>query len=156
MVCLRNISIDTLHKGDTEDDDDDDDDNDDNNNNNNNNMDLIYPQKWQHCLFMLKLLSTFRISLQRLLEFQNFQSAYTENRSFTHNKMVRKSQYNKQLGKRKSKLARRYNSKMQLCGIVTDKNNLILDLIGGKYSNDHFCSQMALTAKVPLLCPESH
>jgi hypothetical protein len=35
MVCLRNISVDTLHKGDTDDDDDDDDDNDDNNNNNN-------------------------------------------------------------------------------------------------------------------------
>jgi len=32
MVCLRNISVDILHKGDTEDDDDDD----DNNNNNNN------------------------------------------------------------------------------------------------------------------------
>jgi hypothetical protein len=32
MVCLRNISIDTLHKGETEDDDDN-----DNNNNNNNN-----------------------------------------------------------------------------------------------------------------------
>jgi hypothetical protein len=31
MVCLRNISVDTLHKGDTDDDDDDD----DNNNNNN-------------------------------------------------------------------------------------------------------------------------
>jgi hypothetical protein len=30
MVCLRNISVDTMHKGDTEDDDDD-----DNNNNNN-------------------------------------------------------------------------------------------------------------------------
>ena len=29
MVCLRNISVDTLHKGDNEDDDDD------NNNNNN-------------------------------------------------------------------------------------------------------------------------
>ena len=37
MVCLRNISVDTLHKGDTEDDDDDDDDDNDNNNNNNNN-----------------------------------------------------------------------------------------------------------------------
>jgi hypothetical protein len=37
MVCLRNISVDTPHKGDTEDDDDDDDDDDDNNNNNNNN-----------------------------------------------------------------------------------------------------------------------
>jgi hypothetical protein len=33
MVCLRNISADTLHKGDIEDDDD-------NNNNNNNNVDL--------------------------------------------------------------------------------------------------------------------
>ena len=32
MVCLRNISVDTLHKGDTEDDDDDDNDNDNNNN----------------------------------------------------------------------------------------------------------------------------
>jgi hypothetical protein len=31
MVCLRNISVDTLHKGDTED-------NNNNNNNNNNNM----------------------------------------------------------------------------------------------------------------------
>jgi hypothetical protein len=31
MVCLRNISVDTLHKGDI----DDDDDNDNNNNNNN-------------------------------------------------------------------------------------------------------------------------
>jgi hypothetical protein len=39
MVCLRNISVDTLCKGDTEDDDDNDnnDDDDDNNNNNNNN-----------------------------------------------------------------------------------------------------------------------
>ena len=34
MVCLRNICINTLHKG-----DDDDDDDDDNNNNNNNNND---------------------------------------------------------------------------------------------------------------------
>jgi hypothetical protein len=34
MVCLRNICINTLHKG--NDDDDDDDDDDDNNNNNNN------------------------------------------------------------------------------------------------------------------------
>jgi hypothetical protein len=32
MVCIRNICINTLHKGDN---DDDDDDNDDNNNNNN-------------------------------------------------------------------------------------------------------------------------
>jgi hypothetical protein len=35
MVCLRNISVDTLHKGDTEGDDDDD------NNNNNNNISII-------------------------------------------------------------------------------------------------------------------
>jgi hypothetical protein len=34
MVCLRNISVDTLHKGDAEDDDDDD------NNNNNNNINV--------------------------------------------------------------------------------------------------------------------
>ena len=45
MVCLRNICINTLHKGDDDDDDDDDDDNDnddddDNNNNNNNNNSL--------------------------------------------------------------------------------------------------------------------
>jgi hypothetical protein len=38
MFCLRNLSVDTLHKGDTEDDDDDDD---DNNNNNN-----IFNCKW--------------------------------------------------------------------------------------------------------------
>jgi hypothetical protein len=31
MVCLRKISVDTLHKGNTEVDDDDDDDDDDNN-----------------------------------------------------------------------------------------------------------------------------
>ena len=37
IVCLRNISINTLHKG----DDDDDDDNNNNNNNNNNNKVLI-------------------------------------------------------------------------------------------------------------------
>jgi len=37
MVCFRNMSVDTLHKGDIEDDDDDDDDDDDNNNDNNNN-----------------------------------------------------------------------------------------------------------------------
>jgi len=36
IVCLRNISINTLHKGDDDDDEDDDDDDDDNNNNNNN------------------------------------------------------------------------------------------------------------------------
>jgi hypothetical protein len=32
MVCLRNISVDTRHKEDTDDDDDDDDDDDNNNN----------------------------------------------------------------------------------------------------------------------------
>ena len=41
MVCLRNICINTLHKGD-DDDDDDDDDNNNNNNNNNNNCFLKY------------------------------------------------------------------------------------------------------------------
>jgi hypothetical protein len=35
MVCLRNICINTLHKGAKDDDDDDDDDNNNNNNNNN-------------------------------------------------------------------------------------------------------------------------
>ena len=39
MICLRNISVDTLHKGDTDDDDDDDDDDD-----NNNNITGIYSQ----------------------------------------------------------------------------------------------------------------
>jgi hypothetical protein len=36
MVCLRNISVDTVHKGVTEDDDD-------NNNNNNNNNNKLGP-----------------------------------------------------------------------------------------------------------------
>ena len=36
MVCLRNIRLDTLHKGDTDDDDDDDCDNNNNYSNNNN------------------------------------------------------------------------------------------------------------------------
>jgi len=35
IVCLRNVSINTLRKGDDDDDDDDDDDNNNNNNNNN-------------------------------------------------------------------------------------------------------------------------
>jgi hypothetical protein len=52
MVCLRNISVDTLHKGDTDDDDDndndDDDDDDDNNNNNNNSFD--YPEDLNVCI----------------------------------------------------------------------------------------------------------
>jgi hypothetical protein len=34
MVCLRNISVDTLHKGDTEDNNNNNDDDDNNNNNN--------------------------------------------------------------------------------------------------------------------------
>jgi hypothetical protein len=42
MVCLRNISVDTLHEGDTEDDDDDDDNDNDNDNNNNNNANRKY------------------------------------------------------------------------------------------------------------------
>jgi len=40
MICLRNIRVDTLHKGDTEDDDDDDD-----NNNNNNNTSVNAPSQ---------------------------------------------------------------------------------------------------------------
>jgi len=44
MVCLRNISVDTLHKGDAEDDDDDDDDGNNNNNNNNNNNRSLEPE----------------------------------------------------------------------------------------------------------------
>jgi len=39
MVCLRSISVDTLHKGDTDDDDDDA----NNNNNNNNNLIATFP-----------------------------------------------------------------------------------------------------------------
>jgi len=37
MVCLGNMCMDTLHKGDNDDDDDDDDDDDNDYNNNNNN-----------------------------------------------------------------------------------------------------------------------
>ena len=37
MVCLRNICINTLHKGDNDDDDDDEENNNNNNNNINNN-----------------------------------------------------------------------------------------------------------------------
>jgi len=42
MVCLRNVSVDTMHKGDTDDDDDDDDDDNNNNDNNNNICMLLY------------------------------------------------------------------------------------------------------------------
>jgi hypothetical protein len=43
MVCLRNISVDNLHEGDTDDDDDNNNNNDDDNNNisNNNNKTII-------------------------------------------------------------------------------------------------------------------
>jgi hypothetical protein len=44
MVCLRNTSVDTLHKGDTEDDDNDDDNN-NNSYNNNNGMEHNYSSK---------------------------------------------------------------------------------------------------------------
>ena len=40
MVCLRNICINTLHKGDN--DDDDDDNNNNNNNNNNSSLEISY------------------------------------------------------------------------------------------------------------------
>ena len=53
MVCLRNMCVDTLHKGDNDDDDDDD----DNNNNNNSNN---FPRKdcnERYCTFS----STFRV-----------------------------------------------------------------------------------------------
>jgi hypothetical protein len=43
MVCLRNISVDTLHKGDAEDDDDD-----DNNNNNNNKVTFLLSTPRRH------------------------------------------------------------------------------------------------------------
>jgi hypothetical protein len=45
MVCLRNVSVDTLQKGDTEEEDDDDDDDNNNNNNNNNNNCIVYFRK---------------------------------------------------------------------------------------------------------------
>jgi len=46
-VCLRNISVDTLHKGDTEDDD-----NNNNNNNNNNKTITITKNKWIYPTFV--------------------------------------------------------------------------------------------------------
>jgi hypothetical protein len=42
MVCLRNVSVDTLHKGDTVDDDNDGGDDDDDDDNNNNNIKVFY------------------------------------------------------------------------------------------------------------------
>ena len=44
IVCLRDISINTQHKGDGDGDDDDDDDDDDDNNNNNNNNSIVLLQ----------------------------------------------------------------------------------------------------------------
>ena len=41
MVCLRNVCINTLHKGDSDDDDDDDD---DDNNNNNISCNTVFPR----------------------------------------------------------------------------------------------------------------
>ena len=53
MVCLGNVCINTLHKGDNDDDDDDDndyDDDDDDNNNNNNNMRDYKPKQYANRL----------------------------------------------------------------------------------------------------------
>jgi len=47
MVCLRNKSVDTLHKGDNEDNNNDNDDDDDKNNNNNNNKQYTPTEKLQ-------------------------------------------------------------------------------------------------------------
>ena len=44
--CLRNISVETLHKGDTEDDDNNNNNSSSNNNNNNNNNFKIEPAEW--------------------------------------------------------------------------------------------------------------
>jgi hypothetical protein len=66
MVCLRNISVDTLHKGDTEDDNN----NNHNNNNNNNIIVIISPSdsvtRRDSILFKdkLKLLVAFQLTLQ--------------------------------------------------------------------------------------------
>ena len=64
MVCLRNISVDTLHKGDTEDDDDDDDDDDgddDDNNNNNNNQKRTFGSVVNVSYVCVKILSSCRL-----------------------------------------------------------------------------------------------
>jgi len=50
MACLRDVNVDTLYKGDTEDDDyDDDDDDDDDNNNNSNNKGTRWRSLLRHC-----------------------------------------------------------------------------------------------------------
>jgi len=54
MVCLRNICINTLHKGDNDDDDDDNNDDNNNNNNNNNNIfDCKWPVTWWQWLLCM-------------------------------------------------------------------------------------------------------
>jgi hypothetical protein len=62
VVCLRNISVDTLHKGDPDDDDDD-----DNNNNNNNNNNTLNPLNAKvnptcHLLALLEAHSILHVS----------------------------------------------------------------------------------------------
>ena len=52
MVCLRNISVDTLHKGDTED-------------NNNNNKDGHIPKKLHQSLKLLNLCTVLYILMQK-------------------------------------------------------------------------------------------
>ena len=46
MVCLRNMSVDTLHKGDTEDDDDDNNGSSSSSSSNNNNNNNTFNCKW--------------------------------------------------------------------------------------------------------------
>jgi hypothetical protein len=53
MVCLRNINVDTLHKGETDDDDDNDDDN-----NNNNNLSKTEAEKTTKCQNWALLINT--------------------------------------------------------------------------------------------------
>jgi len=74
MICLRNISADTLHKGDTEDDDDDNDDNDDDNNNNNNNnnpysVDPLYVPRKQGGRGLMQLEAAHAVETTKLVAY---------------------------------------------------------------------------------------
>ena len=63
MVCLGNMCVDTLHKGENDDDDNDDDDDDDNNNNNNNNL-LNVAIEWLEFFIRTQNVANSAVSLE--------------------------------------------------------------------------------------------
>ena len=67
MVYLRNISVDTLHKGDTDSDDDDYDDDDDDDDDDNNNNNITENSRIGHCSHALNIGNVVKYRMFRIV-----------------------------------------------------------------------------------------